>query len=731
MVDRPLPVDPAEAADVLKQYGLDPKTVVAPARSPTESYDAAEVLKGYGIKLKPGQAQQMPSNPEPSYEETFRGDIEARKAYDKMRENAKAGKIPDEPEAVPTREEFQRGLARGVAAQTIGAIPIVGPLANMATAATGPAPVHGEDTFAQRFYDQSQADRAFSMAHPWETAGANLAGGAIGYGGLAKAPFGIGRALMGLSGPTLGARIYQGTAGGAGINALDAALRGDNPASAALVGAAGGVAGPILSEGARGATNVLASQVLPKPGPLKDIPRAGVNLLANALSGETDTSIAAARTRMGPHGFLADINQGLTDIAGGIADMSIPEKRIVLDAYRQRLAQQGPRIDDALTKATGIRGDFDITRYEKFLTESRKAASDPLYQQFRDTKVYPTPELKALVPRLEKVGAFDEAEFLSGATGTPINRNFFTGGPQKAFPTTETWDLVKRGLDSKIEQAYSGGNNTRAKALIGLKNELIGEIENTSAGQVWKQARQEFASRSALLDQLNAGRDTFLGSRSGLSVDEMRDELSHLSQPELAARVVGMRKAVAEAMGDKTEAASSVRNKLLAPNNQEKIRLMLIHQPGAADELIHTLESEKYLSDRAPAILPNMSTGASGQTRADRRKMFEPPNLPSWFENVNVTQPATWIPPGLRPHNVLQAYTNERAAQVAPALASVVTQGQGPRMDALINALRAEGNRQATITEAGRKYLANPLSVAVSGPGQFAYRRHVENQAAQ
>jgi len=715
---------------VLTQYGLDPKAVVAPTRSPTEAYDAADVLKGYGIKLKPDavRPQEAGSDIKP----TWTGD------YSKV----KPGKVPDLPEPPPTKAELKAGEKRGAGAQFVGSIPIGGPIMNLITAAmpsdtnTGVEGPGAPATFGQRFYEQSQADRAYAMQHPLISAGANLAGGAVGYGGIARAPFGIGRALMGMESaltPSFAARLYGGVGGGAAINALDAGLRGDNPLTAATVGGVSGIAGPVLGEATRGGTNALINNLRPRPGPLQNIPRAGVDLLTHALSGESDASIAAARTRMGPHGFLSDINQGLTDIAGGIADMSIPEKQMVQDAYRQRMAGQGARIDDALTKATGVRGDFDITRYEKFLTEARKAASDPLYQQFRDTKVYPTAELKALVPRLEKVGAFDEAEFLSGATGTPINRNFFTGGPQKAFPTTETWDLVKRGLDSKIEQAYSAGNNTRARALIGLKGEMVDEIEKTNAGLVWKQARQEFASRSALLDQLNAGRDTFLGSRSGLSVDELREELSHLQGPELAARIVGMRKAVAEAMGNKTEAAGQVRSKLLAPNNQEKLRLMLSHQPGAADQLIDTLHSEKYLADKAPSIIPNMNTGASGQTRAERRAMFDVPasRAADWVPELDITHPLNLIPRPLHVGNVLEDIRGARAARVAPALAPIMLTPQGPKMDALINALRTEGIRQSAVNSTSRRYLANPLSAAITGPGQFAYRRYIENQQGQ
>lgn len=717
MVDRTSPPSQDEIDQVMAGYGLGSNGQVAPTVVAPE--DSADVLKGYGVTLKGGAATQFPSPP--SYEQTFKDDIAARKAYESQQ--FRPGKIPTAPEPLPTRAEFKSGEKRGLGAQFVGGIPIAGPALNLFTAATAPN-VPGEPaTFGQRFYDQSQADRAYAMAHPWSSFGANLAGNMIGYGGIAKAfP-----SLLGLTGPTLATRIYQGVGGGGGLNALDATLRGENPLTAAEVGAGGGVLGPIMGEGARSFTNAAASNFWPRPGPLIGVPRQGISLLSNALSGETPASLAAARARMGPSGFLADINPQTTDLAGAISDMPIAERAMIQDAYRTRAAGQRGRIEDALTQATGIGPDVNVVDLKNFWTESRKAAADPIYQQWRSMQVHPTDALKDMIPRLEKVGAFDEAEYLSGATGTPINRNFFTGGPQKAYPTTETWDLVKRGLDSKIEQAYSAGNNTRARALVGLKGELLAEIEKTPAGQVWKQARSEFADRSALIDQLAAGRDTFLGSRAGLSADELREELGQLSGPELAARMIGMRKAVAEAMGDTTEGAGRMREKLLAPNNQDKMRLMLAGNPGAADDLIATLESERHLARNLPAVIPNMSTGASGQTRTERGRLFAPAPAASWLPDVDLTHPLNMIPASMRAGNVLQDFANARAARVAPALAPILLTPQ-PQIGDLVNALSQEGRRMANVNSLVSRYVATPMHFAIAGPGQAEYRRHIEMQ---
>jgi hypothetical protein len=415
----------------------------------------------------------------------------------------------------------------------------------------------------------------------------------------------------------------------------------------------------------------------------------------------------------------------MTDITGAISDLAIPEKAAIQEAYRQRAAGQFGRIERAVTRATGVPPNFNVVDYEQFLTEARAAAADPLYAQWRSMQVHPTRELQALIPRLEDVGAFDEAEFLSKASGVPMNRSFFVGGPQKEFPTTQTWDLVKQGLDSKIEQAIAVPNMKRARALLQLKGELVSEIEKTNAGQVWRQARQEFADRSALIDQLAAGRDTFLGGRSGLTPDELNEELRHLSRPEIVARIQGMRAAVRDAMGDRTEGAGAMRGKLLQPNNQAKMRMLLgrVGRGAEADELIQTLEQEHFLAGKFPQVVPNPQTGASNITRQERRNLFNPPQVP---QEWNLLSPGTWPLVGqFEPRHMLQGIINDRYARVAPQLARTMLTPQ-PQIPDLLQALIAERARTATAAQGTRRWVSTPLGALISGPGQAAYTRKVE-----
>ena len=95
--------------------------------------------------------------------------------------------------------------------------------------------------------------------------------------------------------------------------------------------------------------------------------------------------------------------------------------------------------------------------------------------------VEPTEGLQKIVGGADKPGAVEEARYLGDVSDRPIDLK---------APTPQTYDLIKRSFDSKIEQAYAGGNKTRAAALVGLKHELIDEVGKTPAGQVWNRRAQ-------------------------------------------------------------------------------------------------------------------------------------------------------------------------------------------------------------------------------------------------
>jgi hypothetical protein len=284
---------------------------------------------------------------------------------------------------------------------------------------------------------------------------------------------------------------------------------------------------------------------------------------------------------------------------------------------------------------------------------------------------------------------------------------------------------VKRGLDSRIDQAYSKGDKTEARALIGLKSELIDEIEKTPAGDIWRRARQEFASKSSLIDQISAGRDTFIGGRAGLTPDEMREELRGLAGPELQARIQGARSAITDAMGDTLHGDTRMRDRLLATNNQKKLRMLIGDDP--ADNLIAELKSERYLA----AQDQNVRLGTQTTPKKERVNALLPPDLPEY--NPSLSQPLSWIPPSareaLRPTTIIEGSRAAQHEAARNALAPILVQ-PNQFSSTFLQAVLDEAVRRGDVAKRAAK-AGGAASALAGGAAPYILRRQIETQRAQ
>lgn len=631
------------------------------------------------------------------------------------------------PEAVKKAVGYAEQVAQGV--------PVISPLADHAVAAAKALaetfrPSEGEKSYGKSFgerYDNAldqvrNVSKQFAEENPKGSMAANMAGGIA--SAIPLAMTGPGAVAMGLRGPSLAWKMIGGGLGQGSIGATDAALRGDNPLIGGGVGVAGGVAGPAIGEAAAKTGGALMNYAFPRQGALKAVDPININRLINAVSGESDQTLSAASQRVGPHGFIGDLNQGLTDLTGATAVTPGTGKSLVRSAYQNRADAQGGRIEDALTRGLGPK--IDQVQLANLTTEARKAAADPLYSQWRTMEVHPTKEIKNLIPRLQSAKAFGMAKELAGISGEPINQNFFTGGPTKAFPTTQSWDYIKQALDRRISQAYNKeGGGPLAQKLVQLKHDMIDEIRKTPAGKVWDQARSTFADHSALLDQMKAGRDTFLGGRSGTTVDELRHEIQTLSVPEMVARRQGLRAAAQEALGQTETGDTRLRTLMLAPNNQEKIRLMMGNN-AAADELIGALKSEKHLSEKAMDVLGNNATGASNVSRAERKNILMPEAAKEW--GLDLQKPATYLPPSVRDQfsasGLINAQRNAAHSAANEQLAKILTLPNNAHSLSLLRSLRNEGARQSQNYQRAQG-VGDILAGGIAGPGTSVARRRV------
>lgn len=644
---------------------------------------------------------------------------------------AKGEKLPEAKTKITVRPGgFHHTAASGIADQATD-LPVIGPAkdATAAAVAAGLQPIVGtpdvSPEFAGRYNrnigDIEAARHEFSEQNPKTALGANVAGNLAAGGAMATTR--LGQIALGMSGPSLGVRTVSGVGGQSVLSGTDAAMRGEDVIPALQIGAAGGAAGPLAGSAIEHVGSGVARHLWPTKG-LEKLSPIVTDKLVGALEGETPASIKEALRRMGPNGVLGDLNQGMTDITGALADIPGIGKTVVRSTYQTRADEQMNRLKTVLNRTMGP--ERNIPEEIDTITKTAKATYDPLYTKFRSMAVIPTPELTALIPRLKEADAFARANKLAGIEGkTKIDYNKFK---MDGITTAENWDQIKRGLDRSISRAYKQeGMGDYARSLVKLKNEMLDEIKKTPAGKVWEEARNKFSDKETLIEEINAGKDTFLGGRSGITKDELREELKHLSNPEKLARQMGLRSAVDEAMGETLTGDTRLRNKLLAPNNQEKIRL-IINDPALADELIASLKQEHYLGLKTQDVLGNVNTGASASSRIARRDALMPtPTKSDW----DLTKPMTYIPPSIRDQFTIagmsNAWKNQRFGKAREQLADIVTMPNDASMEWLINALRNEGARQGRVN-AGSNRIGNAATGLISGPGTAEANRLRANQ---
>lgn len=582
-------------------------------------------------------------------------------------------------------------------------VPILGPLFDKATAATGAAiqplldPESANTSFSDRYSNnllmQDQRNQQYGEQHPIVAPIADLTGSAMALGPLSQTA--IGSRMMGMTGNSLGARVYQGAAGMGAMETANQLLKGNNPADQGFFGPvplamAGGMLGPVAGEAIASGANKISSWLPRTSGPLAGVNSTGRNMLVNAVEGETPASLVEAQRRFGPSGMLADVNQQTTDLAGGLADVPGPHKQVMREAYRDRAGGQKSRIVQSLDQNTVPQ--VDIARLGRLIDQDQKTLSKPLYDQFRSMQVQPTKEIKALIPRLEAAGAFNKAEEIAGISGRPFEKKFFTGGPQKEFPTTEAWDLVKRSLDSRISAALDATKPDKnvASELMKLKEDMLREIDKSNAGPVYKAAREKFAEYATLKEQMKEGGKTW---ERGNTADELKYEISLLTPFEVAARRQGARDAVQNIIENSHLGDTTARNKLLTDAGQKKSEI-LFGKPQA-ERLVTDLKAELSMSAKNNEVVGGSPTA----TKQARRDAILPPKAESgYLSNIDLTKPSTLMPEWMTPHAIMEGAAGARYANAHRQVAPLLTRKMGdPDFDALVKELLNERGRGAVL----------------------------------
>jgi hypothetical protein len=172
-------------------------------------------------------------------------------------------------------------------------------------------------------------------------------------------------------------------------------------------------------------------------------------------------------------------------------------------------------------------------------------------------------------------------------------------------------------------------------------------------------------------------------------------------------------------MGATRNGDTTLRNKFLAPNNQEKLQLLLGRQ--RAGDLMQTIEQQSYLGQQAQYVNPRAGSATAGRTQA--AKALDAPPLGHWSQQFNLLKPGTYLPPSwiheFLPSTILQGGREAGYAAARQQLAPVLT---SRRIDDIVSALQAQGAGRARSAEIGEAW-RRATTHALAGPGSEEFRK--------
>ena len=455
-----------------------------------------------------------------------------------------------------------------------------------------------EQSFGEIFDEQLEVERANLRAaneqFPKTSTGATVAGGVVGGGKFAKGA----SALLDKI-PRLPRLISIGATEG---GLFGAGTAEDDKLTGAAKGAAiGAVATPVAS----GAATALGRGVT-KIG--KPIVRAATNtpnrqaerIVAKAIDADElgPVSVRAELARLGPQGTLADLGENLSGLARGATAKPGRARTTAANLLRGRQATQKTR----LLEAAGV--DFDIDDFKRSFNaamRNRESSAARFYDEAYSTPLRATPEIQALLKRPTMQAALKKATKILQDEG---------GGSGHV----RILDAAKQELDDQIGKALRQGKRNTARRLIGMKNQLLDEIDTQVPA--YKQAREIFSNEASLRDSANLGR-SILGSR--INLDDAEIAISAMTTGERHAFQLGAIRGFIDKLESTPESRNVAQKLIESPRARELLRVAFPNTTSL-NRFLQTARAESQFSFTKNRVLGGSPTARITEEVTDLSK---------------------------------------------------------------------------------------------------------------
>lgn len=412
--------------------------------------------------------------------------------------------------------------------------------------------------------------------------------------------------------------FLHGTGDDSGEGRLANAEHGaaEGATGAAVLGPLAMVAGKALSALKKASPNL-------PPELAKYDPKAVQDMAEIYKEGGLDRSIGGydyQALKLGQEGTLGDMSPSYRGLVAGFAKRPSEEMTSVVNRYETRANGATQRLDDALTSELGA--PLNVPQTIEKMRSAATARATPWYDQFRATPIKPSENMYGILDRAKKAGAFDSAQKLMEMDGID---------PNKATGNGQFLDLIKRGLDSKIEAAKSSGDRTLVRSLTGIASDLRTETDailrsqgayaKDAAGKIIKDPKTNLPKSIYQHARDVAGEDIRLEKAfedgqgafdKSLTADQLAYNLNKMSADEKQIFAAGARAQVAH-MADRASTKwgengdAAMRSALLSRDAERKLEI-ITGAPQKAGRILDALKREVEFDKTASPALTNSVT---------------------------------------------------------------------------------------------------------------------------
>lgn len=331
-------------------------------------------------------------------------------------------------------------------------------------------------------------ESSYEADHPVEATLAEVAGG-VGTGVAGGLKF---------AGSKLGQKALANApmwASAAGVGAAEGGIYGAGESEDRLRGglqgaAIGGVMAPVGGAIVQKGGDVLGSITRWAKNKLTDTPKKqAIRAIRQALesSGMDPEEAVHIYSKLGKEATMADIDETFRATARAAVDVPGPAKSQARAMMNSRQMGQQSRLLEAAENAVGKRAD-DLAGTVASIAERRSQAAGPAYRQaFDETPIIDDEALIAVLDRPAMKSAMRKAKSFAENLG----ESFEPG-------SLEHLHYAKMALDKTLKQQKF------PRDLMKLKTDLLRAMDDASP--LYKQARDQFAGESELLDAAELGR---------------------------------------------------------------------------------------------------------------------------------------------------------------------------------------------------------------------------------